>query len=82
MFDQYRYVIGAHFLPAFINGDITGLNDDDAHAICTFAARECEGMTTWHWATDHSEEETFFARCEITHQMSDATQILLVFRRN
>lgn len=35
-FDSYTYTIGAHFLPALINGDETGLDDAESAQLAAF----------------------------------------------
>lgn len=66
-FDTYTYTIGAHFLPALINGDETGLTRQDQRQLAEFAATLPAGAG--HWSCGDSDEFDF-ARCDITDLMS------------
>jgi hypothetical protein len=60
MFDRIAYTIPAHWLPALINADASGLEPDDASHLTLFTRSEVGGMHRqgWrfgHWSTDDSE---------------------------
>jgi hypothetical protein len=61
-FDTYTYTIGAHFLPAIMNGDLD-LSLEDENALASFDANL---PGAGHWTCDDEEER--YARCEITGQ--------------
>lgn len=61
-FDSYTYTIGAHFLPAIINGDESGLDDSESAQLAAFIdALPGHG----HWSCDDADGFDF-ARCDIT----------------
>lgn len=61
-FDTYTYIIGAHFLPALINGDESGFTDDESDALSGFIA-SLPGAG--HWSCDDADSFDF-ARCDVT----------------
>jgi hypothetical protein len=65
-FDTYTYTIGAHFLPALINGDETGLSLQDQNALASFDANL---PGAGHWSCGDADEFDF-ARCDVTDMMS------------
>lgn len=64
-FDTYIYTIGAHFLPAIINGDESGLETYEQNLLASFDAN----LPSGHWSFD-SADDGHFARCDITGEMS------------
>ena len=66
-FETYTYTIGAHFLPAIINGDETGLEDGESRQLDAFLSCLPEGPG--HWNCDDSDSFDF-ARCDVTDMMS------------
>lgn len=58
-FETYTYTIGAHFLPALINGDESGLSLEEQNLLAGFDANL---PGAGHWDYDESEH---FARCDI-----------------
>lgn len=61
-FDTYTYTIAAHFLPALINGDETGLDDAESAQLAAFIDA-LPGHGHWSYDSDYSDN---FARCDIT----------------
>lgn len=61
-FDHYEYTIGAHFLPALINDDYSGLYDDEQPILDEWL--ESNSMRGSHWAVEDDSER--FATCEIS----------------
>ena len=66
--DVVEYFIAEEFLPALINGDETGLTDDESknlEALVYFAEKYAEqsGATHWHWSAG---EEYGFTVDEVT----------------
>lgn len=68
-----EYTIGSHFLPALINGDITGLDDEDEELLAAFTF-EAVGFRDGHWSVPEDAEPEF-AMCEITGFMSECQTI-------
>lgn len=86
-FEQYTFTVSKHFLPAIINGDDTGLDDSDSVQLevfmgVTLASCAMHGMKiiNHHWADD-SDDDTNFARCEITNLMADCTTLRLMVQQ-
>jgi hypothetical protein len=61
-FDTYTYTIGAHFLPALIDGDESGLSLEDCNALAGFDANL---PGAGHWSVDDADSFDF-ARCDVT----------------
>ena len=59
-----EYTVADHFLSAIINGDDSGLDDDDKAQLEAFYEKESTGCESGHWDTD-SEEEASFSQCDI-----------------
>jgi len=77
----YSYTIATHFLPALINGDTSGLTDDEVKDLLDFeaAARErvrADGFTVGHWAD--AEDSTNFTQCEVCGLYAETTQVYLM----
>jgi hypothetical protein len=75
-----EYSVGEHFIAALINGDMTGLNDDEIKTLERFERTETENLTNYHWSTgvnpiEHSSE---FGRCEITGMLGNVAELHLV----
>jgi len=78
------YQVAKHFVPALINCDITGLNDEDESQLAYFGKCIGENMkalnaTIWHWACDDCDD-TNFALCEISDLMADCTILTLNYK--
>jgi hypothetical protein len=73
-FDTTEYEIGAHFLSALINGDYSGLSDEEARALDQFEANNGPGPLGGHWADieDSCEE---FGRCDVTGERGQTVRI-------
>ena len=66
-FDKYTYTIGDHFLPALINGDISGLTDHDIDDLERFLSSDV--FLKGHWSVPDCQESDF-ARCDISGLLS------------
>ena len=64
-FETYTYTIGAHFLPALINGDESGLSLGEGNALASFDANL---PGAGHWSCDDADGFDF-ARCDVTGMM-------------
>lgn len=51
--DSYTYYIGEHLAPAIINGDYTGLNDEEEKQLDEFLT----GFSDGHWSIDSTDED-------------------------
>lgn len=62
--DFIEYTVCDHFLPALINGDESGLEQEDVDALHAWMGREGFDTRKGHFDTD-SDEEPSFAYCDI-----------------
>jgi len=70
--NSYMYIISAHFLSALVNGDYSGLSDEESILLDTwFKNNNMEG-SVWDFMPF---EGTDFFKCEITGLMCDAVEI-------
>jgi hypothetical protein len=74
-FDHYEYRIGIYFAPALINGDYTGLSDDDAAQFNDWLETIDRRVT--HWDMEDKQED--FTRCEVTGLHSDCIRARAYF---
>jgi hypothetical protein len=77
MFAEYEDLIEGAFLPALINGDTSGLSDDDVTALDRFLARLPAGAG--HWAVD--DEDAGFGRGVVTGLGSDRWRCTYMVRK-
>lgn len=86
-FEITTHRIGAHFAPALINGDYTGLDEGEDALLTSWVDWATDDWTdaddnTWtfaHFADAHDPDE--FAECEVTALYGATVQLDLVFRR-
>ena len=79
--DIYEFTVAGHYLSALINGDISGLDNDDEKALRLFEERAVakakeDGAIHWHWSID--TECGNFAKCEVSGLWADVFDISLV----
>ena len=67
-FDQYEYSICGHYLSAIINGDTSGLSDNDEKDLDSFL-HHVEAHGNGHWSVD--SEEPSFQEDEVSGLMAD-----------
>ena len=65
------YTIGSHFAGALINGDYSGLEDDEERALDAWLDAHQERGGHWDIVGDNTE----FARCEVTDFMGDCVTV-------
>lgn len=70
-FEQYDYTIGTHYISAIINGDTSGLNDDEEQMLNDFLS--CDVFQNGHWAVPDNDES--FSRCDISGLMGDCSDM-------
>lgn len=65
-FEAHEYWIGSHFLSALINGDVTGLSDEEFPPFDRWetGVRVAAGGLG-HWATVNDETDEF-GQCDVT----------------
>lgn len=64
-FDRHNYEISEHFGTALINGDYSGLNNEDETALKIFTDNAFSAHGLGFWVTNH-DNQTDFMRCEVT----------------
>lgn len=82
IWDYFEYKIAKYYLSALINDDDSGLELDEVDEFETFienayANARMKGFTIGHWADD-SDDDTNFARCEVTGLYADVTTVRLM----
>lgn len=76
--DFYDFKIGSHFLSALVNGDTSGLSDDEESELDTWI--ESQNLPQpGHWSVTNDEDE--FGRDEITGKRGAVTRVQWVFKR-
>lgn len=80
--DHFEYKIAKYYLSALINSDLSGLEDEEVDALTTFEQNahfnaEVAGFTVGHWADD-SDDDTNFARCDVTGLYADVATVRLM----
>lgn len=86
IFELKDWTMSTHFLPALVNGDYSGLADDEVHIFDNWVAYATEEWTdgneqVWVYAheavLDGTEDE--FGRCEITNMRGSVQIVRLHF---
>jgi len=75
--DYFEYRISKHFLPAIINDDYSGLNDEEINLLNRFLS-EANNLDNATWDID-SDSESHFIDCDITGLFSDCYDVKLHF---
>lgn len=78
--DYYEFTIASHYLPALINADATGLDDEELAELDTFESDALEnairaGWHHWHWA---GCDDAGLSRCEVSGLLGDCVNVRLV----
>lgn len=77
--DYYEFSIGEHFVSAIINGDYTGLNDEEEKQLNDFLADYTDG----HWG--HEDLIGFsddYRTCEVCNQYNKTMQLRFHFKKS
>jgi len=74
-FDYYQYEISGHYASAIINGDYSGLSNQEETALTLFMANL--PVNNGHF--DVMEDESNFARCEVSGLYADCLNFRLYF---
>ena len=69
-FDQYDYRIAAHYLPALINGDYTGMTDAEKQEFTDWLESTDRRITHWE-----DGEDVGFSRCAVSGLMADCVVV-------
>ena len=72
-----EFTVAGHFLSYLINGDVSGMTDEEERQVYAFEAEAMGVIQNCHWSYE-SDEESFFARCEICDLMADCITLQLV----
>lgn len=77
MFIEYTYTIARHYLPALINGDPSGLTDQESADLEQFEAQvihdDADGAAG-HWSYDDSDADNF-KRCAVSGLDADCVTV-------
>jgi len=81
--EMYEYTIGKHFLPCLINGDYSGLNDEEVEIIDNFEDQlgdilEKENAYTWN--VEYTECYNY-SKCELTGMFGEVADVKIVFMK-
>lgn len=80
MIDTIEYTVCQHFLPAIVNGDESGLEQEDCDALAAWLEAEDLDLQYGHFSTD-SDEEASFATCDITGLQGDTVTLTWVIMK-
>jgi len=72
-FDEYEYEIGAHFLSALINGDTTGLEDNEERDLDAWVTDAAPGVGHW---SDVADSDNEFGTCDVTGLRGATVKVL------
>lgn len=75
--NYYEFSIASDLLPALINGDVTGLDDDDEAEFDQWLASIPK--VVGHWAYDEVDD-CGFSTCAVSGLLSDCTTVKLMFK--
>lgn len=77
MNDYYEYRISQHFVAAIVNGDHSGLDDDEEQKLNDFYGALPTDCGTWEF-----EDEASFMRCDILDLHADCVKAKLHFHNS
>lgn len=79
--DYFDYNISEHFLPAIINGDYSGLSDDEENQLNRFLST-ANTVDNPRWDIDQPEnQDAHFAACDVTGLFSNCYNVKLHFNK-
>ena len=73
-FETYAFNVGDYFAPAIINGDCSGLEDDESELLDAFLSCVKEDFGPGHWSCN--DEERDFVLCDVTGLYSDCYRMI------
>ena len=74
--DYFEYRVSEHFLPAIVNDDYTGLNDEESNLLQQFLT-EASKLENAIWVID--EDSSNFIDCDVTGLFSNCHKVKLHF---
>lgn len=74
--DYFEFDVAEHFLPAIINDDYTGLNDEETNLLHDFLS-QAKGYSLATWAIDDNSSN--FIDCDVTGLFSSCYKVKLHF---
>ena len=74
--DYYTFPIAEHFAPAMINGDYTGLNDEEEKQLDKFLSSFGKG----HWDIGNDDED--YRTCDVCGLYSKTVQMQFHFKQS
>jgi hypothetical protein len=80
IWDHVEFDLNTHFLPALINGDTSGLSEEEDRALdrwqlSALANHVPDNAVTWHFT--HDGDGTYIARDAVQWQMAQCCRVLL-----
>lgn len=78
--DYFEYRIAEHFLPAIINDDYSGLNDEEINLLNRFLS-EANNLDCATWNIDF-DSEPHFIDCDVTGLFSNCHDVKLHFHNS
>lgn len=83
-FDSITFTVATHFLSALINGDETGLDDNESADVNEFVdyVHACApaGYTFAHFSCENDEEGNF-AQCDICQMQADCATLTAMYSK-
>lgn len=79
-FSRHNFEISEHFASALINGDYTGLSDDDDKALQVFTDNAHSAHGLGFWDTDPKDWDRF-RTCEITGLQANCINVQYLTER-
>lgn len=70
----YEYTIAEHYAPALINGDHTGLEDNESRAVDQFEQWVIKEHGYGHWSY-RDNADAYFDRCDVCELMANCVPI-------
>ena len=78
--EVFKHTVCSHFLPAIINGDESGLEEDECQAIKDWYEREGFDLRYGHFSPPNGEN--YYGDCEIVGMKGDVADFEWVQMRN
>lgn len=78
-FDYYTFNMGGHFLSAIINGDYSGLSDQDETNLNRFMDNLPDQFQLKGGHFDLMEGEAHFSECEVSGLFDECIEVRLYF---
>ena len=82
VWDYYSFTISDYWLSALINGEYSGLDDDEVEVFSEWEQSSLKlvaGTATSHWDFD---DEPYFGKDDITGLMSNVVEVRLLFKKD